>query len=247
LTAPARPPGQAIRAVLFDAGNTLVFLDYARLAQGVGSALGLALTGEDLAAHAPAASQAMERAGGNDQHRAAVYLETLFLLSGVPPERLTEVRACLARMHGERHLWCAVRAGSTESLARLRSAGLRLGVVSNSDGRVAQALDAAGLRHYFDVVIDSALVGLEKPDPRIFRAALEALAVAPEEALFVGDLYEIDVLGAQAAGIRAILFDPPASETMQTCPTTSSIQDLVNDLLSGETLMTPSPDPSSGR
>jgi FMN phosphatase YigB (HAD superfamily) len=118
--------------------------------------------------------------------------------------------------------------------------------VSNSDGRVAQALDAAGLRHYFDVVIDSALVGLEKPDPGIFRAALEALAVAPEEALYVGDLYEVDVLGAQAAGIRAILFAPPAGETMQTCPTTSSIQDLVNDLLSGETLISPSPD-SSGQ
>jgi len=233
--------GHGIRAVLFDAGNTLVFLDYARLAQGVGSALGLSLTGADLAAHAPAASKAMERAGGSDQHRAAVYLEALFLLAGVPPERLTEVRDCLARMHGEYHLWCAVRAGSSESLARLRAAGLRLGVVSNSDGRVTQALEAAGLRHHFDVVIDSALVGLEKPDPRIFRAALEALAVAPEEALYVGDLYEVDVLGAQAAGIRAILFDPPASETMPTCPTTNSIPALVNDLLSGETLMTPMP------
>jgi HAD superfamily hydrolase (TIGR01509 family) len=236
-----------LRAVLFDAGNTLVFLDYARLAHGVGSALGLALTGEELAGHAPAASQAMEQAGGNDQHRAAVYLETLFLLGGVPPERLGEVRDCLARMHGERHLWCAVRAGSSESLARLRAAGLRLGVVSNSDGRVTQALDAAGLRHYFDVVIDSALVGLEKPDPGIFRAALDALAVAPEEALYVGDLYEVDVLGAQAAGIRAILFDPPAGESRQPCPATRSIEDLVNDLLSGETLMPPLPDRSGDR
>jgi putative hydrolase of the HAD superfamily len=236
-----------IRAVLFDAGNTLVFLDYDRLAAGVGSALGLTLTGEDLAVHAPAASQAMERAGGNDQHRAAVYLEALFLLGGVPPGRLEEVRSCLAQMHRERHLWCAVRAGSAESLARLRAAGLKLGVVSNSDGRVAQALDAAGLRHYFDVIIDSALVGLEKPDPRIFRAALEALEVEPEEALYVGDLYEVDVLGAQAAGIQAILFDPPVGETMQTCTTTRSIQNLVNDLLSGETLMRPWPQRSSDR
>jgi putative hydrolase of the HAD superfamily len=242
-----RASAHRLRAVLFDAGNTLVFLDYARLAHGVGSALGLALNGEDLAAHAPAASQAMERTGGNDRHRAAVYLETLFLLGGVPPERMGEVRDCLARMHGEQHLWCAVRAGSAESLARLRAAGLRLGVVSNSDGRVAQALDAAGLRHYFDVIIDSARVGLEKPDPRIFLAALEALAVAPEEALYVGDLYEVDVLGAQAAGIPAILFDPPVGETMQTCPRTSSLPDLVNDLLSGEALLMPPPERSSDR
>jgi HAD superfamily hydrolase (TIGR01509 family) len=235
-------PRHGLRAVLFDAGNTLVFLDYARLAHGVGAALGLSLSGAGLAAHAPAASRAMERAGGTDRERAAAYLETLFLLSGVPPDRLAELRDCLARMHGELHLWCAVQTGSAESLARLRAAGLQLGVVSNSDGRVGQALEAAGLRQYFDVVVDSALVGLEKPDPRIFQTALEALGVAPEEALYVGDLYEVDVLGAQAAGIRAILFGPPVGGARQTCPTTSSIEDLVNDLLSGETLMTPSTD-----
>ena len=89
-------------------------------------------------------------------------------------------------------------AGDThEALARLRAAGIRLGIVSNSDGRVEQALEAAGLRDYFDVVVDSALVGVEKPDPAIFRAALDALGVAAGEALYVGDLYEVDVLGAR--------------------------------------------------
>jgi HAD superfamily hydrolase (TIGR01509 family) len=240
------PRGPAIRAILFDAGNTLVFLDYARLAQGVGSALGLSLHDEDLAAHAPAASEAMEQAGGNDQHRAAVYLETLFRLGGVPPQRMDEVRNCLARMHGERHLWCAVKPGSAESLARFRSAGLRLGVVSNSDGRVLEALEVAGLREYFDVVIDSALVGLEKPDPRIFRAALDALGVEPEAALYVGDRYEVDVLGAEAAGIRAVLFDPPVGEPMRTCTTIRSIQELADDLL-GEPAIKPPPNHNSHR
>ena len=229
-----------LRAVLFDAGNTLVFLDYARLASGVGQELGLALTADALASQVPAASQAMERAGGSDRQRAAVFLETMFLRAGLPPERLSDLRNCLTRMHRERHLWCGVQSGSAESLARLKAAGLRLGVVSNSDGRVEQALAAAGLRDYFDVVIDSALVGLEKPDPRIFRAALEALGVQPEEALYVGDLYEIDVLGAQAAGLRAVWFGAPAGDPTPGCPTTSSIRDLVDDILSGETLMTPS-------
>jgi putative hydrolase of the HAD superfamily len=222
----------ALRAVLFDAGNTLVFLDYARLAEAVGAAVGLPLTGEALARHGPAASRAMELASGNDRERATAYLEALFLLSGVPPESLNQVRECLARMHSERHLWSLVADRSAESLSRLRQAGLKLGVVSNSDGRVEQALEAAGLREYFDVVVDSALVGVEKPDPRIFHAALEALGVAPEEALYVGDLYEVDILGARAAGLEAVLLARPEHMTELNCRVTSSLPDLVNDLLS---------------
>jgi putative hydrolase of the HAD superfamily len=224
--------GPVLRAVLFDAGNTLVFLDYARLAEGVGSALGLALSGEGLSRHGPAAARAMELAAGTDQERAAAYLEALFLLGGVPQERLGEVRECLHRMHRERHLWSSVAEQTAQALRRLRAAGLRLGVVSNSDGRVEQALEAAGLRDYFDVVLDSALLGVEKPDPRIFLAALDALGVAPEEALYVGDLYEVDIVGARAAGMDAILLGTPEEGIGRNCRTTKSIEQLVNELLS---------------
>ena len=225
-------PGAGLRAVLFDAGNTLVFLDYARLAEEVGAAIGLPLTEQGLARHRAAATRAMESASGGDRHRAAAYLESLFLLSGVPRESLDQVRDCLDRMHGERHLWSVLADRSAESLARLRQAGLKLAVVSNSDGRVEQALAAAGIRHYFDVVIDSALIGVEKPDPRIFHAALEALGVAPEEALYVGDLYDIDVVGARAAGLDAVLLAGPEDTTGLDCRVTASIPELVDDLLS---------------
>ena len=228
----SKRPGAGLRAVLFDAGNTLVFLDYARLAEEVGAAIGLPLTEQGLARHRAAATRAMESATGGDRHRAAAYLESLFLLSGVPRESLDQVRDCLGRMHGERHLWSVLADRSAESLARLRQAGLKLAVVSNSDGRVEQALAAAGIRHYFDVVIDSALIGVEKPDPRIFHAALEALGVAPEEALYVGDLYDIDVLGARAAGLDAVLLAGPEDTTGLDCRVTASIPELVDDLLS---------------
>ena len=220
-----------LRAILFDAGNTLVFLDYARLAEEVGASLGLSLTEEGLSRNVSAATRAMEQSAGNDQHRAAAYLEALFLLGGVPRERLSEVRDCLSRMHRERHLWSSVAERSAESLQRLRDAGLRLGVVSNSDGRVEQALQAAGLRGYFDVVVDSALVGVEKPDPRIFYAALDALGVSPGEALYVGDLYEVDVVGARAAGMEAVLLGTPESASEQPCRSATSIENLVNELL----------------
>jgi putative hydrolase of the HAD superfamily len=176
----------------------------------------------------------MEAAVATDQERAAAFLEALFRLSGVPDDRMSEVRECLRRMHGERHLWCAVQERTHESLTRLRAAGLRLGIVSNSDGRVEQALAAAGLRDYFDVVIDSSLVGIEKPDPGIFLAALDALGVAPEEALYVGDLYEVDVLGARAAGMEAVLLSSCGSQPGRPCRTAASIDDLVSALLTSE-------------
>jgi HAD superfamily hydrolase (TIGR01549 family) len=189
----------------------------------------------------------MELAGGTDRQRAATYLEALFQLAGVPPERMDEVQVCLAEMHHQRHLWCSVMESSAPSLARLRAAGLRLGVVSNSDGRVEQALEAAGIRHLFDAVVDSTLMGVEKPDPRIFQAALERLGVDPEEAIYVGDLYEIDVLGARAAGIEAVLLVGAGVRRTHDCRTTTSIENLVNELLEETTVMTPAPGRTGNR
>ncbi len=204
------------------------------MARAVGAALGFPLTGALLASHAPEASQAMERASGNDTERASTYLEALFRFSGVPAERMREVRDCLYELHRERHLWCSVRERTHEALARLRAAGIRLGIVSNSDGRVEQALTVAGLRDYFDVVIDSGLVGVEKPDPAIFRAALDALGIAAEEALYVGDMYEVDVVGARAAGMEVVLLAPSGPGPGRSCRTAGSIDELVDALLPGE-------------
>ena len=95
-----------------------------------------------------------------------------------------------------------------EALGSLREQGLRLLVVSNSDGTVERGLAEVGLRRHLDAVIDSALVGFEKPDPRIFLHALECAGVSGRHALHVGDLYHADVTGARAAGVNAVLLDP---------------------------------------
>lgn len=223
--------GTPLRAVLFDAGNTLLFLDYPRMAAAVGAALQLPLTGPQLAAAQGVAARSMEQPRTTDRERAAAYLETLFLAAGVPASRLEEVRDTLARLHGEAHLWGGIAADTHDALARLRAAGLRLGVVSNSDGRVEEALEAAGLRSYFDVVVDSALAGMEKPDPAIFRSALDVLGVAPAEALYVGDLYEVDVVGANAAGIPAVLLVTPGAVVPPACATVGSLGALADELL----------------
>jgi putative hydrolase of the HAD superfamily len=90
----------------------------------------------------------------------------------------------------------------------MRDRGLTLVVVSNSDGTAERSLEAAGLRPYLSDVIDSAIVGYEKPDARIFEHALRHSGARPERTLHVGDLYHADVTGARAAGIHAVLLDP---------------------------------------
>lgn len=218
-------------AVLFDAGNTLVFLDYARLAGAVGEALGLPLTEAGLRRHAGAAARAMEQGRLTDQERGTVFLLTLFELAGVPADRTEELKAALLAMHQRMHLWGATEPGTIEALGRLRAAGLRLAVISNSDGRAAAALEAGGLLDQFEFVIDSGEVGVEKPDPRIFRIALDRMGIEPAEALYVGDLYEVDVVGARAAGLDVVLLDPSGAYAGRDVKTVRSVVELADELV----------------
>jgi putative hydrolase of the HAD superfamily len=222
-----------IRAVLFDAGNTLIALDYARLAAGIRAATGRAVAADQLRERAAEAAAWLEQGQGREQERAVAFLESLFLMCGVLPEELPAVRTEVVRLHQERHLWIGVEPGTVEALARLRDAGLRLGVVSNSDGRVAHALEAAGLRAYFDVVVDSTVAGVEKPDPRIFAVALDALGVEPAAAVYVGDVYEVDTVGARRAGMHAVLLDPAAGRPGADVPAIRSLAELPDLLAAG--------------
>jgi putative hydrolase of the HAD superfamily len=90
------------------------------------------------------------------------------------------------------------------ALAELAGRGFALGVVSNWDERLAPLLGALGLGEHLSAVVASAEVGVEKPDPRIFLAALARLGVEPREAVHVGDRRRDDVEGAQAAGMGAL-------------------------------------------
>jgi HAD superfamily hydrolase (TIGR01509 family) len=121
-----------------------------------------------------------------------------------------EIGDCALRfgaIHKEATLWRVVRPGTFEALEAFKSAGYKLAIVSNAEGQVEADAKRFGLAKYFDVIIDSHIVGVAKPDPRIFRIALERLGVGPDEARFAGDIYSIDVEGARAAGIEARLVD----------------------------------------
>ena len=220
-----------LRAILFDAGNTLLFLDFARLAREVGRAIGVPLTAAQLEAQARPAARALENGNTTDRERASRYLESIFLLAGVAPKKLELVREALLLMHRERHLWAGMHEGTAEALDALAAAGFRLGVVSNSDGRVEEALSAAGIRDRFELVIDSQLVGVEKPDPRIFALALERLGLTAAEVVYVGDIYEVDVVGARRASMDVILLDPLGLHTGRDVRTARSVAEVAEKIL----------------
>ena len=115
----------------------------------------------------------------------------------------------------------------------MQAGGLQLAVVSNSDGSVEQSLVASGLRDYFAAVLDSHIVGHEKPDPRIFEKALEICDADPARTVHVGDLYAADVVGARAAGVHAVLLDPFGDWKNVDCVTLPDIAILGEHVLLG--------------
>ncbi|MFI5262039.1 MAG: HAD family hydrolase [Candidatus Limnocylindrales bacterium] len=91
------------------------------------------------------------------------------------------------------------------ALRRLRAAGLRLAVVSNWVWEGPGLVTALGLGDWFEAIAISDRVGVSKPHPAIFRAALAAVGVTPDRAVHVGDSYPKDVLGATGVGMGALL------------------------------------------
>jgi putative hydrolase of the HAD superfamily len=89
-------------------------------------------------------------------------------------------------------------------LATIERCGCRLGVVSNFYGNLLTICDEAGLTPHLDILLDSAIVGLRKPDPRFFALALERLGRAATEAVFVGDSLDRDIRPAKALGMKTV-------------------------------------------
>jgi putative hydrolase of the HAD superfamily len=203
-----RPP----KAILFDAGSTLVWLDHPYLADLLRQH-GTEVSLEQVMDAEYGAKLRLDeeiRAGrvSDDRSRGKVFFAEMFRQLGVADEVFPPLTQALWTRHAERNLWSNVRERTAETLDELSRRGYRMAVISNADGRVEGLLDSVGLHRHFEFILDSHLVGIEKPDPRIFHMGAERLGVLPEEAMYVGDIYEIDVQGARAAGMRPILIDP---------------------------------------
>ncbi len=203
--------GKPLQAVLFDVGNTLLHLDYEWLC-GLAQTLGAGASPDDVGrADARVRRRGWPEAEEDDRPTAFFpgYFGAVGMEIGLSPADALAFAASAEREHlrDQRGIWRSAAPHAAETLQAIAAQGLRLGVVSNSDGRVEGQLALAGLRASFSVVIDSHIAGVEKPDPRIFHAALGALSVAPQAALYVGDLWAVDVLGAHGAGMDGVLYD----------------------------------------
>jgi HAD superfamily hydrolase (TIGR01549 family) len=201
-----------LRAVVFDAGNTLVYVDPRRLldifdAGGVPTDLERLRRGEMLARRR-LHERVAEGHNGTEPELWREYFGGLLRNGGAGDEALPELARRLREEHARSHLWTWVEPETPAALQSLLDGGYRLAVVSNADGRVAGVLDEVGLGRYFEFVVDSEVVGVEKPDPRIFLEASSRLGLEAQACLYVGDLYPVDYLGATKAGMDAVLLDP---------------------------------------
>jgi HAD superfamily hydrolase (TIGR01549 family) len=136
------------------------------------------------------------------------YSQLLFRLVGLSDEAAKQAAEIAEARHEQRNLWEFTFPWTVETLDQLRDAGYRMSVISNSDGRVEEQLYNLEMRGYFERVYDSEVVGVEKPQPGIYELALNDLGLQPDEAVFVGDMFYIDIWGASRVGIPGLHLDP---------------------------------------
>ncbi len=235
-------PYEKIDTLFLDIGNTLITMDFAWvaeefIAQGIHCNIQTLSRAE--AAARPIVSAGLENRSTESKHAFNFYIGTVLRClpggSDLKSSYIDDVSRKLTPVlrpkgHAER-LWSSVIPGVPEALTSLRKAGVKLAAVSNSDGTVEDVLIRQDLRSSLIAVYDSQKIGFEKPDPRIFFTALKELNADPSSTLHVGDLYNIDVKGAHAAGLHAALIDPFGDWVNVDCERVKDLGELARKIL----------------
>ena len=233
----ASPPPRDVRTVLFDFDGTLVFHlpDSFDIISDFCAEIGQPLDPEN------------ERHGRRMRHEYFVDPVIRDQIDGLSPDEFWDhfnrflleglgIRGDLAQLAGELgtrfdrvelSYHCPNAGGRT--LSGLRSRGYRLGLVTNRVNvpRFYELLEEMELDSYFSLTLASGEVGISKPNPGIFYAAMDRLETEAAEAVYVGDNYWADVVGAQRAGITPVLLDPHGLFPEADCPVVERIDQLL--------------------
>src|SRR5262245_16820202 len=223
--------GPRVRAVIFDAGYTLLEMDYGEVTSFLRSR---GLTVDEAAVidsarparkplDAERATEASRERTGEGRY-VRYLLEHLGIFDDAERRAVAEWRRGFNVPIGLCH---QADGQAAKALERARAAGLVVGVISNSNGSVRLALERAGLTPHIDFVIDSSVVKIAKPDARIFGLGLEAAGTRADATVYIGDSYFVDVVGARRAGLGAVLFDPGRLAGSRDCVVAADLGDAV--------------------
>jgi len=227
-----------LQTVFLDAGGVLIFPNWTRISDAL-ARQGISVEASALAAAEPHARLVLDDqkvvGATNDASRGWLFFDLILERAGITLSEST--KAALAELH-EYHvannLWELVPDGVRPALTAMREHGLKLTIVSNANGTLRAHLARIGLDRYVDCVLDSCDEQVEKPDPRLFEIALERSGARKESTIHVGDLYNIDIVGARNAGLRAVLLDETNLRTNADCPRVRSLAELVERIGKGE-------------
>jgi putative hydrolase of the HAD superfamily len=201
-----------VEVVFLDAGGVLLYPDWERVSR-ILSKYGITATSIQLADAEFPAKRRMDDAGftttTGDINEPDGYLGWVMKATGLPfdEEALHRAAEEFEATHTRDNLWSDMPGEVPGALERLRNAGYRLAVLSNTESNLRDRIAGAGIGPFFETLVISAEVRSEKPDRKIFDEALRRMAVAAERAMHVGDFYSIDVVGARNAGITPIMLD----------------------------------------
>jgi putative hydrolase of the HAD superfamily len=206
-----------VSAVTFDYGQTLAELDLEMLARRLAERGGTLDPARGRAATASAweAYGRAKRNGQEGQVAWCTFMRALLCGSGIDEREAAGHAEWLWSEQPKRNLWRKPLPGMFELARELKQHGLAVGIVSNSEGKLAELLHELGEAPTFAVIADSGVLGIEKPDPRIFEFAAKALGVTTRDIVHVGDSWEADVEGALRSGGRAIWFQPEPAESRE--------------------------------
>lgn len=219
-------------AVLFDCGGTLLGLEPSAAAiyrETIAETLGVDLDPAAVALAYRAAEFAVRQSAvmlrGTDKEDFYVrFNRTVGLWLGLDAD-FDRLGPALRVAFRARRAWRPF-ADVEASLDELTATGYRLAVVSNWDANLAELLEAHDLARNFERIYDSATLGREKPDPRIFEPVLAGLGLEPGECVYIGDDYGLDAVAARGAGLTPILVDRDGSYGAADCAIVGSLTEL---------------------